>query len=276
MEPLDLCFEFLLVRDSGKLGVLALGDVSVDGDETAVGGGVAAHLDDGAVGAGPLETVRLQSGGQLKPLAHHVLDIAAAIFAAFSVVANECFEGCARLAQFFGKLEQLNELVIHDHAVEVGVHHRDALIDRREQHIHLFGLCRQRGSLIMQIGDVEVDCHKPAVNHAPQIGPNDPAIAEHMLEGVFAIDPLLPALFQPCLAVVLIDGSLAVAKQFQTFVGGDPRDDLILETGEKPVLEAAVATDKPVIGVTDKEAYRQTFDDVGKLGFCQRLLRAVV
>ena len=106
-----------------RLGLLALGDVGVGGDETAMRQRCAAHFEGDAVRPHPLENVRLRVAGLLHHRGRDLRRVARAILAALGVVADHRFQRRAvARQQALGKFEHTIGLGIvgHQHQRRVG------------------------------------------------------------------------------------------------------------------------------------------------------------
>ncbi len=108
-------------------GPLALGDICVRRDETAVRQGVAANLNHGAVRAGALEGMGFETLGEFDALLDLLLDIARTVLTALRLVAKQILQIVTSLETLGGYVKKFQILSVVDHELEVGIKHADAL-----------------------------------------------------------------------------------------------------------------------------------------------------
>ena len=128
----DAAFQLgVLLADHALVAALG-GDVGEQRDEAVVRQRLAAHRDDLAVRALAFGAVRLEGAGHAHPLGHQRLHVPRPVLAALGVVAHEALERRAHEGQVVRELQQLQQRLVPRHQPQVGVEHRDALVEQVE------------------------------------------------------------------------------------------------------------------------------------------------
>ena len=109
-----------------SLGAGAAGDVKVGRDKAAVRCRAADDFDGAAIRSDTLETVGLCLASELDARADLFFDVAGAVFAAFGIVANECFKGVSGCGKFNRKMHDVEELTVAELHLQLLVDQRDA------------------------------------------------------------------------------------------------------------------------------------------------------
>ena len=121
-------FQLLMAFPQFRLGVLAGGDVLVDGDEATAGQRLAANLQHCAVRAGALEAVALEFPRQPHPFGDLCLGITGTVLATAGVVAEQFGERQPHPHPFRRKIEQFDEPAVPDLQPQVLVNDTDRFV----------------------------------------------------------------------------------------------------------------------------------------------------
>lgn len=85
----DFLFERVAEIGECLLAPFPFGDIGIDCYQAAAGQRATAHLNDAAIGAHALQSVRLELAGQCQAFTDLQFDVSGAIFAALRVVAQK-------------------------------------------------------------------------------------------------------------------------------------------------------------------------------------------
>jgi hypothetical protein len=107
-----------------------LGDVGVHGDEALVRQRKAADRQDAPVGPDALGGVGLEAPRPGHPLGDLLRRIAGAVVTALGVEADEVLEGYTRPGEGFGEIQQAQEGRVPGDHPQLGVEHREALVEQ--------------------------------------------------------------------------------------------------------------------------------------------------
>ena len=114
--------EHLLGQQEPRLGLLAGGDVGVDGDKTAICRWRAAHLDYRSIAACALENMSLRNSGPVDDGCGNLLRVSIAILAPVGVEARDVEQSQWGLGQQLRReIEQATELLIEGDEIQLAI-----------------------------------------------------------------------------------------------------------------------------------------------------------
>ena len=118
----------VLVPDQALEAAL-LGDVRIDGNESAARQRLSTHGDDSSVWTDPFEVMGFESPGCIDSLSHHCLDVAGSVFASLGVCTHESLERRAKTDKFRRHLQHFQKSPIPCNEPKIIVDDGESLID---------------------------------------------------------------------------------------------------------------------------------------------------
>ncbi len=126
---LDPAFEVLVLLTDQAFEAALLGDIGVDGDETAVWQRLAADGKNAAVGARPLDGMRVPNADLGEPGRDECLDVTGTVLAGFGIPAHQGLVRRAAVDQHRRVAQQSDEAPVPADQAQGTVEHGDPLVD---------------------------------------------------------------------------------------------------------------------------------------------------